>query len=400
LSRPLCIAVYAICLAGVLFSAGAIETHGTNNSVSGVCAAFAEDGTLATGTLLNGKLETKLYERDVVSATTQEAMTSFAFRGLLQSCEEAFSSDGKWLATTVTGSDLVVVILDRATKAIHRKFSIAWNQLHSMPVEPMYRSSFLGGFLEDDSLALWRYVPNAVANSTDASNTNLHLQRWSLEGELLSEKDLGSVGAGPGRLTPIPAAGFNAIWIPSKCEEVPCYREAKVLADKTEGGRTLRLPHDNSAEPVPLPGNERFLSVLGRTAQEAVLFDSSGQLMAQVALPFFPNLFGPLVPDWFTYRKPAVSQDGTVAAVGRTRVAWVLVDTDRDWGSEVIVLKLHPLAVLATLKTGKGGIRTVAVDHRDGFVRVVSFWNEQWHEMKCDDVRPSGCHWQRMPTKS
>jgi hypothetical protein len=149
-----------------------------------------------------------------------------------------------------------------------------------------------------------------------------------------------------------------------------------------------------------LPGDEGFLSVLGRTAQKAVLFDSSGQLMAQVGLPFFPNLLGPLVPDWFTDRKPEVSHDATVAAVGRTRIAWVLVDTDRDWGSEVVVLKLHPLAVLATLKTGKGGIRTVAIDHREGFVRVVSFWDEQWHEMKCDDVHPRRCHWQRMPAKS
>lgn len=125
-----------------------------------------------------------------------------------------------------------------------------------------------------------------------------------------------------------------------------------------------------------------------------------GNLTAQVGLPFFPNLLGPLVPNWFTDRKPAVSQDGTVAAVGRTRIAWVLVDTDRDWGSEIVVLKLHPLAVFATLKTGRGGMRTVAIDHRDGFIHVVSFWDEQWHEMKCDDVHPSGCHWQRMPTKS
>ena len=115
-------------------------------------------------------------------------------------------------------------------------------------------------------------------------------------------------------------------------------------------------------------------------------------------LPFFPNLLGPLVPDWFVDHKPAVSQDGGVAAVGRTRIAWVLVDTDQDWGSEVVVLKLHPLAVMATLRTGKGGIRAVAIDHRNGSVRVVSFWNEQWHEARCDDAHPGGCHWRQMST--
>lgn len=94
LSRLLCIAVLAIFLAGVLFSAGAIETYGTHNPVSGVCAAFAEDGTLATGTLLNGELETKLYERDVVSATTQEAMTGFPFRGLSQGVRKHLAAMG------------------------------------------------------------------------------------------------------------------------------------------------------------------------------------------------------------------------------------------------------------------------------------------------------------------
>jgi len=49
-----------------------------------------------------------------------------------------------------------------------------------------------------------------------------------------------------------------------------------------------------------------------------------------------------------------------MAATGRTRVAWVLVDTDRDWGSEVLLLNLHPLGVVATLRTGKGGIGALA----------------------------------------
>src|SRR4029077_10084109 len=132
---------------------------------------------------------------------------------------------------------------------------------------------------------------------------------------------------------------FNVIWIPNKCEEVFCYREVRVIAGRVEEGSTLRLPHDNSAEPVTLPGHEGFLSVLGRTAQKAALLNSSGQSLVQVGLPFFPNLLRPLVPDWFVDHKPAVSQDGIVAAVTRTRVAWVFVDTDRDWGSEVVVLK-------------------------------------------------------------
>src|SRR4029077_11389440 len=108
LNKLLHITVPRIFLCAILFSAGAIEMYGAQNPVSGVCVAFAKDGALATGTLRNGELETKLYERDTVTATTQEAITGFMFGGLSQSCEEQFSNDGKWLATVVPGSDLLV----------------------------------------------------------------------------------------------------------------------------------------------------------------------------------------------------------------------------------------------------------------------------------------------------
>ncbi len=74
--------------------------------------------------------------------------------------------------------------------------------------------------------------------------------------------------------------------------------------------------------------------------------------------------------------------------MARTRVAWVLVDTDRDWGSEIVLLNTHPLAVATVLKTGKGGIGAIAVDHRNGMVRLVGFWKEQWHDLKYDEQHP------------
>jgi hypothetical protein len=114
-------------------------------------------------------------------------------------------------------------------------------------------------------------------------------------------------------------------------------------------------------------------------------------MKAGASLPYFPNLFGPLVPDWFVDLKPAVSHDGKIAAVGRTRVAWVLVDTDRDWGSEIILLKLQPPMVITKLKVGKGGIGAMAVDHDDGKVRIAGFWGRRWHELRCDDNQPAEC---------
>jgi hypothetical protein len=77
-----------------------------------------------------------------------------------------------------------------------------------------------------------------------------------------------------------------------------------------------------------------------------------------------------LVPDWFYALQPQISHDGEIAAVARERVAWVLVDTARDWGSEVIVLTTDPLRVAAVLKTGLGGIGATAVDRRGSTVRL------------------------------
>ncbi len=119
--------------------------------------------------------------------------------------------------------------------------------------------------------------------------------------------------------------------------------------------------------------------------QKAVLLDYSGIVTSSVQLPFFPNLLGPLVRDWFYVRQVIASSDGQYAAIGRTRVAWVLIDTDRDWGSEVVLLRTHPLGVVSTIKTGQGGIGALTVDHRNNVVRLVGFWKDRWHDLRLDE---------------
>jgi hypothetical protein len=300
-------------------------------------------------------------------------------------CEEAFSADGRWLATVVSSNELTVVIVDRKTGAVHRQFASAWQTFHNMPLEPGYRSPFLAGFLEDDSLVLWRYVPQKGATDTDASSVNLHLQRWSVDGEFLSEQDLGASGFGIGGRGPLTAEGLRRLWIPGGCGN-GCYRGVHFEAGHVDDDGSLTLPKDNATSPVDVRQANRFLSVVGeRTNQKALLFDDSGKVESQVDLPYLPNLLGPLVPDWFYARKPELSSDGQIAAIGRTRVAWVLVDTDRDWGSEIVLLNMHPLGLITTLKTGKGGIGAIAVDHRGGNIRMVGFWKERWHDLRWDE---------------
>jgi hypothetical protein len=343
------------------------------------CAAFAEDGTLATGTIRNGDIETRLATPGLPIKTIRLAV------GRSSGCDEAFSSDGNWLVTVVAADKLIVQITDLKTQELHRQFSSDWHSFHGMPIEPGYQSYFLGGFSTDNSLVLWRYIPQAGRTASDASTVSLHLQRWSIEGELISDEDLGISNVGISGRDPITADGFQRVWIPGGCG-IDCYRGISFNQGQFVSDSPLVLPKKIAAKPVNMPVEKRFLSILGdRTNQSAVLLDYSGKVDSRVSLPFIPNLLGPLVPDWFYARKLVASQDEQMAAVGRTRVAWVLVDTDRDWGSEVLLLKLRPLGVVATLKTGNGGIGSLAVDHRNGTTRLVGFWKNHWHELRWKD---------------
>ena len=366
-----------------LISSALVDQSFCQNLRTPVCVTFSAAGALATGTLKDEELETRLSVSEVPAVTTHTSIDGG------RRCEQTFSNDGKWLATVVSGNELTVIIHDGKTGAIYKQFSSPWRQIDKRPPEWAYMSSFLGGFLADNSLLLWRYVPRPVADRSDASNIDLHVQRWSVDGEMLSELNFGGLGFGLQGRQPIFARGSSLMWLPGKCGSI-CYKTMKVSGTQVEEAGNLTPPDNMAGPPAPLPGKNELLAVVGaqRTSQKAALLDSSGSVQKQVTLPHFPNLLGPLVPDWFYASQPEISPDGEIAAVVRTRVAWVLVDTDRDWGSEIVVLKTQPLAVATVLKTGKGGIRAVAIDHRNGVVRLVGFWNRRWHNMKYDDQHP------------
>jgi hypothetical protein len=367
----------------LLITSTLVERSFCQNLRTPVCVTFSAAGALATGTLKDGELETRLSVSGVPDVTTHTSIVE------ARRCEQTFSDDGKWLATVVSGNDMTVVIHDGKTGTVHKQFSSPWRQIDKRPLEWAYMSSFLGGFLADNSLLLWRYVPRPVADHSDASNIDLHVQRWSVDGEILSEVNLGGLGFGLQGRQPIFARATGLMWLPGKCGSI-CYKTMKVFGTQIEDAGSLTPPDNLASPPAPLPGKNELLAVVGvqRTSQKAALLDSSGSVQKQITLPHFPNLFGPLVPDWFYASQPGISPDGEIAAVARTRVAWVLVDTDRDWGSEIIVLKTQPLAVATVLKTGKGGIGAVAIDHRNGVVRLVGFWKERWHDMTYDEQHP------------
>jgi hypothetical protein len=367
-------------LACAFLVAGALGTHCIGQSLRpATCATFAANGSLATGILHDGEFQIKVDGR----ATVARVEGGPQYRG---SCEEAFSEDGKWLAAVVPANELTILIFDRKARTLHQ-FSSDWHQLRNAPLEPGYTFSFLEGFLSDDSLALWRYVPRAVVDPSNGSYVDLHLQRWSVNGELLSDQNLGGI-AKPGR-APISLDADSLVWIPVECNTGWCYRGVKISGTTLTSTGNLSLPSDFAWQLVPIPENKELLGVTGKSSiQSAVLLDSSAQVQSRIAMPVFPNLLWPLVPDWFYVQRIAVSPDGNIAAISRSRVAWVLVDTDRDWGSEIVLLSLRPLAVIKTVKTGMGGIGAIAVDNRDDRVRLIGFWKDGWHEMQYEQRHP------------
>jgi hypothetical protein len=356
------------------FLAHPVIFHGQGSSVK-TCAAFATDGTLATGTIDKSVLETRLAVRGG-QATVIRTTTSNP-----SGCEQGFSGDGKWLITVLPAEMLTIQILDVKRQELHRQFSSDWHTFHNMALEPGYRSPFLGGFGPDDAIILWRYVPEEGRSPNDASIVHLHYQRWSIEGELISDQDLGVLGHAVGGNEPIVGAEFKQLWVSDNCG-YECYRHYRLDGERAVSDGTLTFPKNDAAVPTYLAASNRFLTVSGEgTKQKAVLLDDSGKSYSQVELPFFPNLLKPLVPDWFYVHQLVRSADDRFIAIGRSRVAWVLVDTDRDWGSEVLILDTDSLAVLSTLNVGRGGIHSLAIDHWDGTIHLVGYWGGRWHDL-------------------
>lgn len=351
-------------------------------SLVGTCTAFASNGDLLTGTIEDGKLELRLSPLGKPTILIGEPIEN------TKPCEISFSSDGKWAVIVAVSNELMVFVIDRATGTVHSKFSSSWLNLRNMPLERGYQGNFLGGFAENDSLVLWRYAPRPVANTNDGSNVEIRRQLWSIDGELLVDQDLGRPGWSGWR-TPIALGTTGVLWLAASCNatKTTCFRELRIRAHDIEDGDTISIPDSLATTLVPVAKNDTLFAVAGsqETEQQALLLDRTGHVLDQAKLPFIRNLFQPLVPDWFGVRKPEVSADGEMAAVARTRVAWVLVDTDRDWGSEIILLRMHPLSVLTTYKTGRGGIGSFAVDHHnDGVIRVVGYWKHRWNNLRCD----------------
>jgi hypothetical protein len=304
-------------------------------------------------------------------------------------CEQGFSGDGEWLITILPTDKLTIQILDVKKQELHSQFSSEWHTFHNMALEPGYHSRFLGGFAPDDAIILWRYVPEEGRSPTDASIVHLHCQQWSVEGELISDQDLGVLGFAVGGREPIFGAISKQFWIPNDCG-YECYRRFRLDGDHAVSDGILTFPKNVVGVPTYLAASNRFLAVSGEgTKQKAVLLDDSGKRDSQVDLPFLPNLLKPVVPDWFYVHPLVHSADERFIAIGRSRVAWVLIDTDRDWGSEVLVLDVHSLAVVSTLKVGRGGIHSLAIDHRDGTIHLAGYWGGRWHDLIRDEKERS-----------
>ena len=321
------------------------------------CVTFSSSGALATGTVRDrSDIEIRLAEP---AARSVAIHVNIPFS---ESCEQAFSSDGNWLATVVKAEALQVVILNCKSGLVQAQFSSPWQLFHKFPFESQSRSGFLAGFTPNDNVALWRQVPHDPTDTRASPLIDMHVQIWSVKGELLVDQLLGNAGrndtqtgAAENGLTRICRPAGGCYWHLSSPDQQDLFMTIDRKGDKDE---------------------------------KATLFDHSGEVKAELDLPVPRNIWGRLVPDWMYSGAPLISSDGQIAAVIRSHVAWVLVDTDRDWGSEVDVLTTKPLRLITSYKTGLGGIGALAVDHRDSNIRVVGFWKGRWHDLRWDEKHP------------
>jgi len=366
-----------------------------------VCSAFSGDGSLVMGTIHYGviakgasfELETKNVPN---GSPIQVIRTEIAGA---RNCSESFSGDGRWVATVVVGDSLTVVIFDRKRGTVYRQFSSEWQTFNGRPAELVPNDKagrFTGGFLPSGDFALWRYVPHASTMKYHKYEFDVHMQTWDVEGALRSDIDLGPVGPifNFRGMQPIPSNNFGSFLVPDVCE-IACGRYKSV--ETINGAQvvakgTFTLPRGMAADVAGLPDGQRILAISGdqSTSQKATIFDWSGRVVSEVSLPFVLNTIWLLMPDWYWVQQPRLSPDGEIAAVGRSLVAWVLVDDDRDWGSEIVILKTHPLTVAATIKTGKGGVSGLSVDHRNGMIRVAGYWGARWHAVQRDEHKSFG----------
>lgn len=366
-----------------LFALLSIFSYARQSRAQGIpviaCTTFAHDGALATATIRDdSKVEIKITESGAGVVTTRLDIP------FSKSCEQAFSNDGFWLASVVRSDSLKIIVVDRKSGLIHHQFSSPWSQNQPpFPTESGYRNTILAGFLPDQSLAIWRYLPRGAA---DPRGTDLHLQLWSVEGELISDQAVGSASDGP--YAPIINSSLTQFWIPGNC--ATCYQGFSLADGKIVPSDALKVLREGDRGFAALPEQDVFLTVTasGERAGKVTSFDHTGAVKIQIDLPVPLNYWVPLVPKWLYAGIPRLSSDGQIAAVTRNEIAWVLIDTDRDWGSEIDILDTNPLRLITTYNTGPGGIQAMAIDHRDSTIRLVAFWNEHWHDLRWDEKHP------------
>lgn len=344
----------------------------------GTCAAFASNGDLLLGTIQGSEFKLYLHPVGQPPVRISETIESS------NPCEISFSADGKWAAIAAAGNELTVFVLDRATKTILTRFSSQWLGRNGISFE-LQQGNFLGGFDKNDSIILWSYLSQSV--ESNEINVDLHRQLWSIDGKRISDQHVGLPGWGAWRWF-IQKYDGETVWLPSSCR-MTCYENYQKLSireDNVQSEGTIAIRDALAIAPVFLPSGDQLLAIAGTqtTAQSALLLDSSGHIVDKTRLPYLPNPLQRVVPDWFGVSKVKVSADGEIAAVARTRVAWVLNDSDRDWGSEIILLRTQPLSVLSRYKTGRGGIGSIAVDQRDGVIRIVGYWRHGWNDLRCN----------------
>jgi len=102
--------------------------------------------------------------------------------------------------------------------------------------------------------------------------------------------------------------------------------------------------------------------------------DLKSQSVEKLALPQARTPSGQQVRDI-----DHLSPDGQVFAIQRKRFSYGLFDNFKYQGDEIAVVQVHPLKLLGVIRPKhETSIKGFAVDHRDGKVTLLGYWDDQW----------------------
>lgn len=342
----------------------------TKSKALAACSAFGQQGNAATASLTAAELHL-----EALSPSGKPV-------SLVLPVNQSGEDDCKIFFNA--SSDLVAIVLDQrepTAAGIHIAVAnVAEGQwAGNFTVEP--QGSLTGplslvGFLEQTSSLVVRGT--GTRSSDGADMTTVASLLLDVHGKTYGPPVARTVPGTPANQGPKYAdATNNRMWFLSYPQFCPLRSVAltgpaklgPVIDDGSSSG-ACDLP-----DAIAYPDAESVVMASTRSDRDWVWrVDLKDQATEKLALPQPRSPQGQQVRDI-----DHLSPDGQVFAIQRRRFSYGLFDNFRYQGDEIVVVQVHPLKLLGVIRPKhETSIKGFAVDHRNGKVMLLGYWDDQW----------------------